>query len=59
MQRAAAGRVPAIERQPIAASEVGGLAEAITAEGDLRTLPCHLAEAGGMDGFFVCRTRRI
>ncbi|MFQ5467524.1 MAG: transcription antitermination factor NusB, partial [Kiloniellaceae bacterium] len=45
------------ERDPIGAGEVGGLAEAITAEGDLRTLPCHLAGAGGMDGFHACRLR--
>jgi len=48
-----------VERQPIAADEIGGLAELVTAEGDLRSLPCHLAEMGGMDGFFACRLRRI
>ncbi|MEX0922249.1 MAG: 16S rRNA (cytosine(967)-C(5))-methyltransferase RsmB [Rhodovibrionaceae bacterium] len=25
--------------------------------GDLRTLPCHLAESGGIDGFYACRLR--
>jgi len=24
----------------------------------LRTLPCHLAAAGGMDGFYAARLRR-
>jgi 16S rRNA (cytosine967-C5)-methyltransferase len=42
-------------RQPIAARDVGGLAELISSEGDLRTLPCHLASAGGMDGFYAAR----
>jgi 16S rRNA (cytosine967-C5)-methyltransferase len=37
---------------------VPGLAEAITAEGDLRTLPCHWAEKGGIDGFYVARLVR-
>jgi 16S rRNA (cytosine967-C5)-methyltransferase len=27
-------------------------------KGDLRTLPCHLAEFGGMDGFYAARLRR-
>ncbi len=30
----------------------------VTASGYLRTLPCHLAEAGGVDGFFAARIRR-
>ena len=51
-----------VERVPIAAAEIGGLAECVTAAGDLRTLPCHLADTvaqgGGMDGFFACRLRR-
>jgi 16S rRNA (cytosine967-C5)-methyltransferase len=48
-----------LRRAPIVASEVAGLAEVITAEGDLRTLPCHLPHAdprlGGMDGFYAAR----
>ena len=31
-----------LQRRPIEAAEVAGLSEIITAEGDLRTLPCHL-----------------
>ncbi len=46
---------PGAKRQPVEASEAGGLKEAITADGDVRTLPCHLEEAGGMDGFFISR----
>ena len=45
-------------RVPVAPGELDGLEELVTPEGDLRTLPCHLAEAGGMDGFYACRLRR-
>ncbi|MDE1940186.1 MAG: MFS transporter [Alphaproteobacteria bacterium] len=45
-------------REPIAAQDIFGLSEAIDANGDLRTLPCHLAEKGGMDGFYAARLRR-
>jgi 16S rRNA (cytosine967-C5)-methyltransferase len=48
-----------VERQPIAAAEVGGLVELVTADGDLRTLPCHLADQGGLDGFYAARLRRL
>jgi len=48
-----------LRRAPVAASEVAGLAEIITPEGDLRTLPSHLPHAdprlGGMDGFYAAR----
>ncbi len=44
-----------VERMPIAASEIGGLADLLTPEGDLRSLPFHLGEKGGMDGFFAAR----
>lgn len=47
-----------LARVPVAAAEIGGLSEAITADGDLRTLPCHLDARGGMDGFYACRLRR-
>ncbi len=46
---------PGVARQPIDASEVGGLSALITPAGDLRTLPCHLADLGGMDAFFAAR----
>lgn len=46
---------PGVRRVPIAAAELGGLAELVTPAGDLRTLPCHLAEKGGMDAFFAAR----
>jgi 16S rRNA (cytosine967-C5)-methyltransferase len=50
---------PAMRRVPIEASEVAGLTEIVTAEGDLRTLPCHLPHddprLGGLDGFYAAR----
>ena len=50
---------PSMRRAPIDASEVAGLAEILTAEGDLRTLPCHLPRdeprLGGLDGFYAVR----
>lgn len=53
-----AGVAP-VTRRPVAAAEVGGLAELISIDGDLRTLPCHLAEDGGMDGFYAARLQRL
>lgn len=44
-----------LSRLPVHADEIGGLAEAITPEGDLRTLPSMWAELGGMDGFYAAR----
>lgn len=44
-------------REPVQAHEVFGLTELIR-NGDLRTLPCHLAAEGGMDGFYAARLRR-
>ena len=38
---------------------VFGHGEWITQDGDLRTLPCHLADKGGMDGFYAARLRRL
>ncbi len=43
------------KRQPISAGELENHKEWLTPEGDLRTLPCHLADKGGMDGFFAAR----
>lgn len=45
-------------RLPVNAAEIGGWAECVTAAGDLRTLPCHLAAEGGLDGFFAARLQR-
>lgn len=46
---------PDLTRVPIQPEELMGLPVSITASGDVRTLPCHLAERGGMDGFFIAR----
>jgi 16S rRNA (cytosine967-C5)-methyltransferase len=47
-----------VMRSKIEPSEIGGLRECISAEGDLRTLPCHMAERDGLDGFFGARLIR-
>jgi 16S rRNA (cytosine967-C5)-methyltransferase len=51
--------MPALTRRPISAVELGMTADAITAQGDLRTFPFHLPaeqpEHGGMDGFYAAR----
>ena len=53
---------PEMRRVPIEASEVDGLSEIVTADGDLRTLPCHLPHPdprlGGLDGFYAARLVR-
>ena len=53
-----AGAGTKLERVAVAPGEIGDLSEAVTAEGDLRSLPCHMAEDGGMDGFYACRLRK-
>lgn len=45
-------------RRPVVPSEVGGLTEIINDNGDLRSLPCHMKDTGGMDGFYACRLIR-
>jgi 16S rRNA (cytosine967-C5)-methyltransferase len=54
--------VPEVRRVPIEAGEVAGLTEIVTADGDLRTLPCHLPHSeprlGGLDGFYAARLVR-
>jgi 16S rRNA (cytosine967-C5)-methyltransferase len=43
--------------EPVAGEEIPGAAEFIAADGTLRTLPCHWAERGGLDGFYIARLR--
>ena len=50
---------PEFARLPVHAGELEGLSEAVTTAGDLRTLPCHWAEHGGMDGFYAARLRHL
>jgi 16S rRNA (cytosine967-C5)-methyltransferase len=56
-------RSPAVRRRPISPAEVCGLAELVTAHGDLRTLPSHLPDPdprwSGLDGFYAARLERI
>ena len=47
-----------VARRPITAGEIGGHADWISDDGDLRTLPCHLAEYDGVDGFYSARLTR-
>jgi 16S rRNA (cytosine967-C5)-methyltransferase len=50
---------PQFARVAITADEVFGHSEWISSEGDLRTLPCHLPDQGGMDGFYAARLKRL
>lgn len=43
-----------VERRPIGPDEIGP-ADWLTPRGDLRTLPCHLREYDGIDGFYAAR----
>jgi 16S rRNA (cytosine967-C5)-methyltransferase len=47
---------------PVAAEEVGGLSDLLSAEGTVRTLPCHLPadkpRLSGLDGFFIGRCQK-
>jgi 16S rRNA (cytosine967-C5)-methyltransferase len=56
-------RETGVSRVPIRAAEVFGRAEFLSANGDLRTLPCHLPDAdsrlAGLDGFYVARLVKI
>jgi 16S rRNA (cytosine967-C5)-methyltransferase len=55
-------RNPDVMRLPISLAEMTGLEPCINAEGDLRTLPCHLydrdSRRSGLDGFFAARLTR-
>lgn len=48
-------RQTALKRIAVTAAEIGGLSDAITHKGDLRTLPSMFAAKGGIDGFFAAR----
>src|SRR5689334_4587711 len=54
---------PEVRRRPISPSEVSGLDGLISPAGELRTLPCHWADAdarfAGLDGFYAVRLERI
>jgi 16S rRNA (cytosine967-C5)-methyltransferase len=44
-----------VERRPLSAAEFDMPADWLTEDGDLRTLPFHLAEYDGLDGFYGAR----
>lgn len=52
-----------LRRQPVDPEELAGLAELVTPDGDVRTLPSHLPHAdpalGGLDGFYAARLVKI
>ncbi len=48
-------RRPDMVRQSLTPGEVMGCAQFITPQGDLRTLPSHWPEYGGLDGFYAAR----
>lgn len=56
-------RTPGLIRRPFLVDEVYGHGEWLTAEGDLRTLPCHLPDPdsrmAGLDGFYAARLQKI
>jgi 16S rRNA (cytosine967-C5)-methyltransferase len=48
-------RTPTWQRLPVKANELGGAAELIDPQGDVRCLPSHWPQLGGLDGFYVAR----
>ena len=48
-----------VEHLPIEPAGIGAPAEWVTPQGDLRTLPCHLAEYDGVDGFYAARLVKL
>lgn len=52
-------RAPGLRRDPIRPEELAGLPLVPDPSGAVRTLPCHWAERGGMDGFYIARLARI
>ena len=49
---------PGFAPEPVAHGEIPGAAEFVAADGTRRTLPCHWADKGGLDGFYIARVRR-
>jgi 16S rRNA (cytosine967-C5)-methyltransferase len=57
--RALFARRTDVKRQAVAPEEVFHQGDFLTPEGDFRSLPCHIPEAGGLDGFFACRLVKV
>jgi 16S rRNA (cytosine967-C5)-methyltransferase len=49
---------PNFAREKLNASDVFDQPQFVTPAGDLRTLPSHWPEYGGLDGFYAARLRR-
>ncbi|MBV9151466.1 MAG: methyltransferase domain-containing protein [Alphaproteobacteria bacterium] len=49
----------AVARRPLHPGELETPPDWVTPEGDLRTLPCHLAEYDGVDGFYSARLVKL
>ena len=48
-----------VEHRPVEPGQIGAPPECVTPEGDLRTLPCHLSEFDGLDGFYAARLVKL
>jgi len=48
-----------VRLDPVSATELPGLSDAIGPDGTVRTLPCHWRERGGIDGFYIARLERV
>ena len=48
-----------VARRPLHPGELDAPPDWVTPEGDLRTLPCHLAEYDGVDGFYSARLVKL
>jgi 16S rRNA (cytosine967-C5)-methyltransferase len=45
---------------PVTPEEIPGISEILTTRGEIRALPCHWKNLGGIDGFFIARfVRRV
>jgi 16S rRNA (cytosine967-C5)-methyltransferase len=44
-----------LQLSPITPEEIPGISELLTKRGEIRALPCHWKELGGIDGFFIAR----
>jgi 16S rRNA (cytosine967-C5)-methyltransferase len=51
-------RDPSLRLETIAAADVPDFKECIAPEGYVRVTPAHLADRGGVDGFFIARLRK-
>jgi 16S rRNA (cytosine967-C5)-methyltransferase len=44
-----------VHRLPFTATEIPGISDFVNDRGEVRTLPSHWPEHGGLDGFFIAR----